>query len=69
MSVVPTCNIFTQKTVSVVVSKQMFVRKSEVALKTDDRIRLINDVVGGIQTVKMYTWETPFSKLVKAARR
>ncbi|KAJ3653138.1 hypothetical protein Zmor_019047 [Zophobas morio] len=55
--------------VQLVVSKQMFLRKRETALKTDDRIRLINDVIGGIQTVKMYTWETPFSKLVKAARR
>ncbi|KAJ3653134.1 hypothetical protein Zmor_019045 [Zophobas morio] len=55
--------------VQLVVSKQMFLRKREAALKTDDRIRLINDVIGGIQTVKMYTWETSFSKLVKAARR
>ena len=69
MSVVRTCSIFTQKTVLVVVSKQMFLRKIEVALKTDDRIRLINDVICGMQTVKMYTWETSFSKLVKAARR
>ncbi|XP_063924445.1 probable multidrug resistance-associated protein lethal(2)03659 [Zophobas morio] len=52
-----------------VVFKQMFLRKIEVALKSDCRIRLINDVIGGIQTVKMYTWEIPFSKLVKAARR
>ncbi|KAJ3653136.1 hypothetical protein Zmor_019047 [Zophobas morio] len=55
--------------VQLVVSKKMFLRRSEVALKTDDRIRLINDVICGVQTVKMYTWETPFSKFVKAARR
>ncbi|KAJ3653135.1 hypothetical protein Zmor_019046 [Zophobas morio] len=55
--------------VQLVVFKQMFLRRSEVAWRTDDRIRLINDVICGIQTVKMYTWETPFSKLVKAARR
>ncbi|KAJ3653130.1 hypothetical protein Zmor_019043 [Zophobas morio] len=55
--------------VQLVVFKQMFLRKIEVALKSDDRIRLVNDVIGGIQTVKMYTWETPFSILVKVARR
>ena len=69
MSVVRTCSIFTEKNVLVVVFKQMFLRKIEVALKSDDRIRLVNDVIGGIQTVKMYTWETPFSILVKVARR
>ncbi|KAJ3653127.1 hypothetical protein Zmor_019040 [Zophobas morio] len=63
-----TAIIITYFLVQLVVSKQMFLRKIEVALKTDDRIRLINDVICGMQTVKMYTWDTSFSKLVKAAR-
>jgi ATP-binding cassette subfamily C (CFTR/MRP) protein 4 len=41
----------------------------QVAVKTDDRIRLMNDVISGIQTVKMYTWEESFVNLVKQTRR
>jgi ATP-binding cassette subfamily C (CFTR/MRP) protein 4 len=39
-----------------------------VALKTDYRIRLMNDIVSGIKVIKMYTWEKPFSRLVHVAR-
>jgi ATP-binding cassette subfamily C (CFTR/MRP) protein 4 len=41
----------------------------QVAVKTDDRIRLMSDITSGIQTVKMYTWEESFANLVKQARR
>jgi ATP-binding cassette subfamily C (CFTR/MRP) protein 4 len=41
----------------------------QMAVKTDDRIRLMNDVISGIQIVKMYTWEESFTNLVKQARR
>jgi ATP-binding cassette subfamily C (CFTR/MRP) protein 4 len=39
-----------------------------VALKTDYRIRLMNDIVSGIKVIKMYTWEKPFTRLVKITR-
>jgi ATP-binding cassette subfamily C (CFTR/MRP) protein 4 len=39
-----------------------------VALKTDYRIRLMNDIVSGIKVIKMYAWEKPFSRLVNVAR-
>ncbi|XP_060518770.1 ATP-binding cassette subfamily C member 4-like isoform X2 [Cylas formicarius] len=39
------------------------------ALKTDERIRLMNEIVTGIQVIKMYTWEKPFAKLVEISRR
>ncbi|XP_031344031.1 multidrug resistance-associated protein 4-like isoform X2 [Photinus pyralis] len=37
--------------------------------KTDERIRLMNEIISGIQLVKMYAWEKPFAKFVSTARR
>nr|CAD7428950.1 unnamed protein product [Timema monikensis] len=41
----------------------------KAALKTDERIRLMNEVVSSVRVIKMYAWEIPFSKLVSEARR
>jgi len=32
-------------------------------------MRLMNEIVSGIQVIKMYAWEKPFAKLVEVARR
>ncbi|XP_043470122.1 ATP-binding cassette subfamily C member 4-like [Leptopilina heterotoma] len=35
---------------------------------TDKRLQLMNEIIGGVQVIKMYAWEKPFSKLVDKAR-
>nr|UAX26432.1 ATP-binding cassette C subfamily [Galleria mellonella] len=39
-----------------------------VAQRTDRRIKLMNEIINGIQVIKMYAWEKPFQKVVELAR-
>ncbi|XP_076312434.1 ATP-binding cassette sub-family C member 4-like isoform X1 [Tachypleus tridentatus] len=36
---------------------------------TDERIRLMNEIVSGMRVIKMYTWENPFADLIETIRR
>lgn len=40
-----------------------------IAKRTDERIRLMSEVVNGIQVIKMYAWEKPFAAIVRTARK
>ncbi|CAH1958892.1 unnamed protein product [Acanthoscelides obtectus] len=58
-----------------IVPVQMFMGKlttifrTKTAVKTDERVRLMSEILGGIQVIKMYTWEKPFSLLIEQIRR
>ncbi|KAB0798601.1 hypothetical protein PPYR_09594 [Photinus pyralis] len=50
-------------------SKWVSVYRLRSAQRTDERVRLMNEILNGIQLIKMYTWEKPFAKLISLARR
>ena len=41
----------------------------KVAGLTDQRIKVMNEIISGMRVIKMYTWEKPFAKLVADVRR
>ena len=43
--------------------------RGKTAILTDERIRLMNEIIPSMRVIKMYTWEKPFAKLVEIARR
>ncbi|XP_054155290.1 ATP-binding cassette subfamily C member 4-like [Oppia nitens] len=43
--------------------------RQKTAEMTDNRLRLMNEIIGGMRVIKMYSWEQSFTDLVANARK
>lgn len=55
--------------VQIILSHLSSYLRLKVAERTDKRVGIMNEIIQGIQVIKMYSWEIPFAKIVAEARR
>jgi len=55
--------------ISVRIGQLFSALRKETALKTDDRIRVISEVIPAMRVIKMYAWEEHFIKLTQLYRK
>lgn len=54
---------------SALVARKLSKFRDNAAVRTDERVRLMNEIITGIKVIKMYTWEKPFAELVARSRK
>ncbi len=42
--------------------------RAGAAKQSDERVKLMNEILSGMRVVKMYAWESPFSKAISDVR-
>ncbi|XP_056634445.1 ATP-binding cassette subfamily C member 4-like isoform X1 [Diorhabda sublineata] len=42
--------------------------RTSISKKTDNRVKLMSEIISGIQVIKMYAWENAFEKLIRVVR-
>jgi ATP-binding cassette subfamily C (CFTR/MRP) protein 4 len=62
-------NKTTKIRILVFMSKKSAFYRLKIALKIDERIRYMNEIISGIQVIKIYTWEQPFVKPIDPIKR
>ncbi|XP_041973671.1 ATP-binding cassette sub-family C member 4-like [Aricia agestis] len=50
-------------------SNRQGVLRGKIAKRTDERVKVMSELVNGVQVIKMYAWEKPFEKLVDKLRK
>ncbi|CAH2099897.1 unnamed protein product [Euphydryas editha] len=50
-------------------SKRQGALRGKIARRTDQRVKVMSELVNGVQVIKMYAWEKPFEKLVDKLRK
>ena len=50
-------------------TKEIYFLRGETAKKTDERISLMNEIINGIQLIKMYVWEQSFADMISTIRK
>lgn len=50
------------------IGKKSAIYRLKTSVRTDNRVRFMNEIIQGIQIIKMYTWEQSFAKVINKIR-